>query len=88
MLLLIHIVMFCLSLLFAWYFSIWYKENAIAHIQYALSSYCPYLSSLEVKELNSQFAIIKTRNDYFELDNKLREIAANNQLDLPDFNIH
>lgn len=67
--------------------SIWYKENAIAHIQQAISICSPHLSNLEVKELNSQFAKIKTRNDYFKLDNKLREIAANYQLDLPKFNI-
>ncbi|MFE1744431.1 hypothetical protein [Coleofasciculus sp. H7-2] len=81
------LALFCFGSIISESANIWYKENAIAHIKQAISICSPHLSNLEIKELNSQFARVKTRNDYILLDKKLRELAANNQLDLPKFDI-
>lgn len=64
-----------------------YKNNAIVHIEQSLRIIMPYLSQKEINQLKSQFALIKSKEDYVELDKKLRDIARDHSTILPDFEI-
>lgn len=64
-----------------------YKNRAIIYIEQSIRICSPYLSQKEINHLFSQFASIKTKEDYIALDENLRDIAGKNDKELPDFEI-
>lgn len=61
-----------------------YKNGARSHIYQSVTICSPYISEKEEKELLSKFALIKSRNDYINLNNQLKNIAEQNGVELPE----
>ncbi|MCP4365714.1 MAG: hypothetical protein GY800_10515 [Planctomycetes bacterium] len=65
-----------------------YKNNAIVHVNQAITICAPAISEKEVEGLYSDFSSIRTRADYVALDDKLKAIAKANDLYFPEFRVY
>jgi hypothetical protein len=45
----------------------------------------PYISEHQTQQFESRFAALRSRDEYVEITNELKQIAASNHLNLPEF---
>jgi len=62
-----------------------YTAKAISNYQQLLNLIGPFVTSDEVKTLNSRFAQIRTAHDYVVLNDQLKSLAQQHKLVLPQF---
>jgi hypothetical protein len=74
---------FSISFLTGSYFIEGYVNVSITRFEQTLDICSPYITQSEVLEFRSQFAQIKSRIDYENIINSLRDIAKDNKLCLP-----
>lgn len=65
-----------------------YKNNAIVHVNQAITICAPAISEKEIEGLYGDFSSIRTRADYVALDDKLQAIAKTNDLYFPEFRVY
>ncbi len=44
----------------------------------------PFLQDIEIKRLKSEWALMKSREDFLRIENKIQEYAKKNSIQLPD----
>jgi ABC-type Fe3+ transport system permease subunit len=83
-LILLYIFLFIVS--FSDYFVVNYKDRTRTHFKQCVTICAPYITEKENNLLLSEFALIKSKADYINLNNKIKDIAQQYGLDLPKFN--
>ena len=77
---------FMLSLLVFRAIKLTYISSAITHYEQAFTICLPYLSEPERSSIRSQYAQIKTKEDYVRVLQRLQDVATGHAVTLPTFN--
>jgi hypothetical protein len=64
-----------------------YVSGAVDHFEQTYTVCAPYLPANERELIRSQFAQIRTKDDYVAVLARLQEVAAKNNLKLPKFSV-
>ena len=64
-----------------------YVSGAVDQYEQSYTICLPYLSEKEREQIRSQFAQIRTKEDYKEVLSKLVSVASTNKIKVPDFSI-
>lgn len=69
-------------------FRIIYSESLVRHFEHCLRICSPYFKEKEEAFLQSEFGQMSCKDDFVKINNKLKEVAKLNKIDLPDFTIY
>ena len=62
------------------------SNQAYTYFQQSLTICQPYLSEHQAQMFKSRFAALQSRDEYIAIMNDLKQVAASNHLNLPNFN--
>ncbi len=63
-----------------------YTNNVITYSFRSIEILSPFLSNQEFKEIKAQYYSVKSAEDYYKFNSKLKKIAEENNIELPKFN--
>ena len=69
---------------FHYYWGTWFQFKLVTSFEQHITAVAPYLSEHDEKVLKSRWTQMKNRKDYEKIYEDLRQIAATNNISLPD----